>query len=172
MPRKVLTDRGLKALKPAPDGKSFDVMDGIVPGFGVRVLASGRRSFILVGRYPGSRNPTRRALGAYGALELEKAREKARCWLALLEKGVDPQTQEQRERQAKERLRKNTFEAVAEDFIKKKLRSERKGDEVERDIRREFIPSWGSRPITELTRRDIRDAIEAKMDTAPAQARN
>ena len=73
MPRQVLTDRTLKALKPAPAGKRLDVMDAVVPGFGVRVTdkvdekgRAAQRTFILVTRYPGSSNPTRRALGDYG----------------------------------------------------------------------------------------------------------
>ena len=35
--KRALNDRLLKSLKPAPAGKTYDVMDTIVPGFGVRV---------------------------------------------------------------------------------------------------------------------------------------
>jgi hypothetical protein len=65
MPKQNLTDRTLKALerKPADKGKTRDVMDTVTPGFGVRVSETGRRTFILVARYPGSDHPTRRALG-------------------------------------------------------------------------------------------------------------
>jgi len=45
---------------------------------------------VLATRYPGSRNPTRRALGGYGELTLEQARVKARKWLELIHRGVDP----------------------------------------------------------------------------------
>ena len=44
-------------------------MDTDVPGFGVRVSEMGQKTFILIARYPGSSNPTRRALGEYPALE-------------------------------------------------------------------------------------------------------
>ncbi|HEY5129860.1 MAG TPA: hypothetical protein VIJ35_21675, partial [Bradyrhizobium sp.] len=57
-PKKALNDRGLKALKPAPKGETYDVADSIVPGFGVRVSETGRKTFILIARYPGSGNPT------------------------------------------------------------------------------------------------------------------
>ena len=73
-----LTDRTLKALKPAEAAKPYDVMDEHFPGFGVRVSETGRKTFILVGRYGGKKNPTRRALGRYGPLTLEAARRKAR----------------------------------------------------------------------------------------------
>src|SRR6516164_8208202 len=89
MPRTTLTDRGLRAYKDALPGKTYDRMDSQVPGFGVRVSEKGRRTFILVTRYPGSRNPTRRAIGEYDAISLADARETARDWLAMIRRGVD-----------------------------------------------------------------------------------
>jgi hypothetical protein len=83
---------------------------------------------------PGGRNPTRRALGGYGELTLEKARAKARDWLELIRRGIDPQVEEQRLRHAEHRRLQNTFEVVAEDFIKEKVSRERKSKEVERDF--------------------------------------
>ena len=55
-----LTDRKLKTLKTT--GERYDVMDADVPGFGVRVSERGQRTFILIARFPGSSNPTRRAV--------------------------------------------------------------------------------------------------------------
>ena len=45
---------------------------------------TGQRTFVLIARYPGSSNPTRRALGEYPALSLEQARERARDWRDLI----------------------------------------------------------------------------------------
>ena len=73
---------------------------------------------ILVARFPGSKNPTRRALGEYGALTLDQARGKARDWLELIRKGVDPRDEEERTRLAAQRQRETTFEAVVEEFIR------------------------------------------------------
>jgi integrase len=51
--------------------------------------------------------------------------------------------------------------------------TQRKGAEVERDVRREFVAAWGARPITDITALDVRDVIRAKTaDGHPAQARN
>jgi integrase len=171
---KVLTDRKLQALKrkPPKPGTTRDVDDGEVPGLKARVMPSGERSFVLVGRFPGSQNPTRRSLGMYGELTLSEARDKARKWRELLKRGIDPRDQEDRDRRQEQRKRANTFAAVAEDFITDKLPSERKGREVERDIRREFIPLWGGRPITDIEPIDGRAVIKAVKDRAPAQARN
>ena len=44
MARKVLTDRTLKSLKPA--ASHYDVWDATVPGLGVRVSQTGRKTFV------------------------------------------------------------------------------------------------------------------------------
>ena len=93
MARKTLTDRLLKTLK-------TDAADSIVPGLAVRVGAAGQKTFVLVGRFPGRTNPTRRAIGAYPAISLEQARATARDWIALTQRGLDPAVQVAIEREA------------------------------------------------------------------------
>ena len=150
--RKRLTDRTLKALKPMA-GKLYDVMDSDVRGLGVRVSETGRLTFVLVARFPGSKNPTRRALGEYGALTLEKARAKARDWLELLRKGVDPREDEDRKRIEQQRRRANSFRVVCEEYIRLAVigpnldePKQRKGIETKRDLEKEFIARWGAGP--------------------------
>jgi integrase len=162
--KRTLTDRTLKALKPAKAGKRYDVSDSVVPGLAVRVTDSGQRTFVLIARFPGSKNPTRRALGEYGALTLEQARHNARHWLEMLRRGVDPKEEEEKKRAAELRRRQNTFAAVAEDFIRDKLSGERRGKDAERDIRREFLPRWGKLPVTEISDAHVREVIKAVKD--------
>jgi hypothetical protein len=48
---------------------------------GVRVSDSGRRTFVLMARFPRNpKNPTRVALGTYPTMSLADAREKASRW--------------------------------------------------------------------------------------------
>src|SRR3954468_3389207 len=91
-----LTDPLLKSLakRPAPARKTYDVPDQIVPGLHVLGPPKGRPPFILLGRFGGSKNPTRRARGEDGVLTLEKAREKAQAWHSLIKRGIDPRDQE------------------------------------------------------------------------------
>src|SRR5689334_9746850 len=98
MGRQLLTDRLLRGLekKPAQKGKHYDVQDAIVPGLAVRVSETGRRTFVLVTRFPGRSNPTRRAIGEYGAVTLEGARQTARDWLSLVKQGKDPAIEQER----------------------------------------------------------------------------
>src|SRR5688572_25055880 len=111
MSRKILTDRSIKALKAALPGRRYEIADAVVPGFGVRVTDKGQRSYFLLTRYPGSPNPTRRSLGEVGAVDLADARQKARDWLALLKKGIDPKIAEERARQAELQRQRHTFGA-------------------------------------------------------------
>jgi integrase len=176
----VLTERKVETLKPAEAGKRYQVMDALVPGFGVRVTDRGERSFILYTRYPGKPGPARRRLGRVGELTLADAREKARQWLALIDRGIDPDVEEERARRQENERRANSFAAVADDFIRLAVigpdparPKQRKGEEVKRDIEREFISRWRSRPITEIMSRDITAVIDAAVARgAPYQAHN
>jgi integrase len=170
-PKKTLSDRGLKALKPAPKGATYDQMDSVVPGFGVRVSEAGRKTFILVARFPGSPHPTRRSLGLYGALTLEQARNKARDWLELIRKGIDPRAEEERQRVAEQRKRNNTFVSVVEDFIRLAVigpdpenPKQRRGAKVARELRQFFVRLWGGKPVAEITREDIQSVIKGIRD--------
>ena len=172
MAKQTLTDRKLQALKAAPAGQRYEIMDQVIAGFGVRVSDTGLRSFIFKTRYPGSPHPTRRTLGEYPALTLEEAREKAADWRKLIKQGTDPAIAEQRRREAEQHKQTTTVGAVADDFFAEKLAGERKGREAEWTFRREFLSTWGRRPITEITDLDILAVIKAKKRTAPAEARN
>ena len=86
--KRTLNDRMVKALKPAPAGKRYEIKDAIVPGFRVIVTDNGHRTYMLRTRYPGARHSTRRELGDCGVIGLEAARDKARAWLELISKGI------------------------------------------------------------------------------------
>lgn len=168
MNKRQLTDRSVKALKPAPPGKRYEVMDTIVPGLGVRVTDKGKKTFVLVARFPKHpENPTRRAITAES---LAKARERARHWLELIEAGVDPKDDERRRSAAEKQVRDNTFGVAIEDYIKRRLAGQRRGAAAEREIRNDLIPAWKDMPLTEITRRDVIELVERIAERAPYQA--
>jgi integrase len=169
--KKVLTDRALKALKPAKPQSRYEVSDAVVPGLAVRVTPAGQRTFVLIARYPGSSNPTRRAIGEYGAITLDQARAEARKWLDLLKRGKDPKAERERAKRAELRKQENTFAAVAEEYLKRHVKDQRTARVVERDIRKELINRWAARPVTDITRDDVVALIEEIADRpAPAMA--
>jgi integrase len=168
------TDRYLKALKPAALGTRYEVADAIVPGLYVRVTdkadgdkAPRHRTFVLVARYPGSKHPTRRAIGEYDATSLDEARETAREWLRMIRGGKDPRAEEERARQAELRKQAHTFAAVAEEYFAsdkfKKLRTAR---DIERDLKRLVVSRWKDRALADITRHDVKALIkEIAVDT-------
>jgi integrase len=194
MPRTKLTDRYLRSLKPSADGRPYEVMDSVIAPMGMRVMGKAPQvtlTFILIARYPPRTNPTRRALGAYidretaldremtvdellaaDVLTLAEARLKAQAWLGMIGRGIDPAVETERRRQAEAQRQENTFGIVFGAFAADKLSKERKGEEVARDIRKEFLPRWEARPIADITDLDVLAVITAKKKTAPAQARN
>jgi hypothetical protein len=87
MPR--LTKRTVDAAEPT--GQEYFLWDADLRGFGLRVLRSGRKSYVVQYRTGGRGGPTRRkALGLHGVLTAEEARSEARKWLAERAKGNDP----------------------------------------------------------------------------------
>jgi len=130
-------------------------MDSEVRGFGLRVSETGQKTFILIARYPGSPNPTRRAIGEYPSLSLEKARERARRWRDLVGQGIDPKAEEERLKRIELRKQQTTFAAVAEDYLERHVKGQRRASDSEREIRKELIAPLGERPIASITREDV-----------------
>ena len=178
MARVNLTDRRIAALQPDPSGKKRpELRDSQVPGLVLR-LAAKRKTFVLHARFPGAKHPTRRALGEYGALTIEQARDLAREWQAQITRGVDPAAEKKRRedeaRRAAEQQhlrQEGLFAAVAEDYLKRRVAGQRRARTVERIIRGKLVPAWGDKPITDITRRDVVRLVETiNDDGAPVMA--
>jgi integrase len=186
MAKRLLTDRFLRALPPAPRGQRIEHWDARLPGFGVRVHdtkdadpmrrgKAGRITFVLYARFSRGAASARRTIGTYGAITLERARRTAGEWRSLIAKGIDPAVIEAEARAKAERERalriRHSFTAVAEAFIEDKLKHERSGKTAERDLRAVFIAAWADRPVGEITTLDVLTIINARKRTAPQMAR-
>ena len=82
MPKVVLIDRAIKALKPAPVGKRAMHWDAALSNFAVRVTDKGRKTFLVVRRLAGSGKLIFHRPGEYDEtrtdhLTLSQARAKA-----------------------------------------------------------------------------------------------
>jgi integrase len=169
-----LTDRFIKSRPAAPAGERTDYGDALVPGLVLRVTDRGHKSFALRARYPlQPTNPTRRLIGEVGAISLEQARQKAREWLELIGKGIDPKIEAERQKAAAHRRQANTFACVAQDFLDQHVVKLAKSAEAERIIKGEFVRRWAGRPITDIAPIEVSAAILAIVKRgAPYQARN
>lgn len=185
--RKLLTDRYLRALPPAPPGQRVEVYDARLPGFGIRVSDTNdvdpsrrgkarRVTFILYCRFTPGAAATRRTIGVYGpdAMSLEEARRIAGEWRSLVARGVDPAVIEAERRAVEARERalriRHSFTVVAEAFIADKLAKERNGKVAERDLRNFFMAAWGERPVSEISTLDVLEIINTKKRTVPKMA--
>jgi integrase len=169
----MLTAKFIASLKPAAPGQRAHYWDALVPGFGLRVTDRGAKSFVVYRRWPGSRAPSRRTIGDIKSVTLAEARDKAREWITLAERGIDPAEQQRQSKIAEQRRRQSTFKAVVEAWLASdEVRRTRTANNVARETRDEFVAIWGDWALTDVTAADIAAVIRAKAATHPAQARN
>jgi integrase len=148
-----LTDRTVKAAKQ-------DIADAVVPGLMLRVRPSGAKSYALVARFPGSANPTRRTIASVGAISLAGAREKARQWHELLQRGIDPAAELEREKVEADRKRNDTVGALCETYLARQVIGKaRQEKRTMHNFRNILIPLFGHRPIAELNHREVSLAL-------------
>src|SRR5215204_3773565 len=94
-----LTKRAVDAL--APRSKPFVAYDAELKGFGVRVLPSGAKSWVVEYRPGGggrSVSKRRMTLGSTGTLTPDEARRLARDHLASVRLGADPASDRRQQR--------------------------------------------------------------------------
>jgi integrase len=134
---------------PTPQKGEVKIWDSELKGFGFRVRASGHRCWFI--QYRNESGRTRRyALGNYGTLTPEEARQEAKQKLAAAAKGEDPTEDRKQKRQA---------ETVAEFAVLYMERHAKVGKKSwqadERRLRRYILPDFGQRPLAEVTRTDV-----------------
>ena len=107
-----LTKATIARLK-LPEGKTDVIFfDDDDPGFGLRIRAGGKRTWIV--QYRVGRQQRRVTLGAVNALDPEKARKAARDRLAQVTLGGDPQ----RDRMEARASAATTFGSVVNRYLK------------------------------------------------------
>lgn len=170
--RKTLTVKAIESLPAAGGGKRYDVLDAVVPGFGVRVMPTGRKSYFLLARFPGQKNPTRRTIAPVGRIELSQARETARGWLSELVAGIDPAKRAAEQAAEVALMASKGFESVCNEFLEKHVRRKglRSAKETERIIARELLPHWKERAFEDIRRSDVSALLDQIQERAPVQA--
>ena len=77
-----LTELAVARLRPPRDRDFVWHADRLLPSFGLRLYRTGRKTWGILRRWDGARNPTFRPFGEYPELSLAEARAKARAILA------------------------------------------------------------------------------------------
>jgi integrase len=107
-----LTAAEVRALRLKDGATEAIVFDGDVPGFGIRLRASGAKTFVF--QYKLGAKQRRVSLGPVSASDIIKVRETAKTLYAAVRLGRDPAGEKQRARlKAAE-----TFEAVAAHYLR------------------------------------------------------
>jgi integrase len=145
-----LTKRTVDTTKPVA-GRDLVVWDSELPGFGLRVKPSGRKSYVLQFRNRQGRS-RRLTLGAHGILTPDAARRQAKQLLAEVERGADPVTEREQERRAA------SVAELAELYMEQHLIPKGKPGSVVAFrglLDRHILPALGRLKVAEVTRADV-----------------
>jgi integrase len=155
--RQVLTDRYLRSLVPGRTPKDYS--DLHQRGLIAWLLPSGTIQFVVRYRWQGKNR--RHKLGDYSdVFTLAKARKAARAALTKVDAGLDPAGALQAAKRAP--VAGATWADLTADYIERHAkRKKRSWKDDERMLTAEIPASWQTRPVTAITRRDVRDLVEA-----------
>lgn len=148
-------------VKAAPVGFTWDDQ---LPGFGLRVLASGRRSYVL--RYRTATGTDRLlTIGTADELHTDAARELARQARADVRHGRDPRAERRALREAPR------LEKLRDEFMAKHASQKKAGTARNYEIlwRRHILPIMGNPAVADITEADIL-RVKDRMAATPTNA--
>jgi integrase len=177
---KILTQLAVDRLKPPAKGRRI-FWDAALPGFGLRLSATGARSWVAMGRVDG--RPTLETIGSTAQIpKVDQARERARGAILKMKSGTKPLDERKAERRrreaaaveaerAAERAIHERFDAVAQRFLEERPFQLRKGwapkyvSEVRRIFEHDLYPRWRGRSIRDIATEDVKALLKAKAAT-------
>ena len=129
--------------------REYFIWDEDLPGFGLRVLPSGRKRYII--QYRAGGRSRRISLGASSVLTCEQARSRAITIIAATKNGDDPAARRDADRRA------ITVKELAERFEREHIDLRLKPSTAKgykRMLERFVLPRLGNHRLTEVTRAD------------------
>ena len=164
MPKISMTDQWLQKLK--SQEKQVDYFDMMLPGLGLRVGKTGKKTWVVMYRVKSHKKKHRLTLKKkYPQLSLKDARIKAKAILVEADKGNDPAGEKQKLKKAP------TLADLANEYLEKYAIHKKSRYEDQRIIAKDFIPAWGNWKAKDVKRRDVLRLLDGVMDRgAPIQA--
>jgi integrase len=147
-----LTAKGVEAETPGMARR--EIPDALLPGLYLIVQPSGAKSWAVRYRHDGKTR--KHTLGPYPRLNLKEARELGSKALRTAASGNDPAHEE------KEARLESVRTAVAQ-FLDKHCKHNQRlstRKETARLLSLDVLPAWGNRPISTITRDDVRSVID------------
>lgn len=144
-----LTKLAIATAKYEGEGGSRDVRwDDAVKGFGVRIMPSGAKSFVLSYRMRARKHLM--TIGPCNVLQLNEARNKARRYLAQILEGQDPLNERQSARNSL------SVRDVCQAYIERRAKPFLKSwKQTERRVNTHILPALGSISADQLRREDV-----------------
>lgn len=156
-----LTKTAVEAIAPPEKGERL-VWDTELVGFGLRVTAKGKRSYIAQRRVNGK---TRRVtISQHGLYTAEEARKKVRTALGNMTEGEDPAVTK-----ARRKVMATTLRDATEGYLRDRDLKPRTVADVRRQLNGAFL-SWKDRPLVEITREEVARRFRELSASAPSQA--
>ena len=147
--------------------RDYELRDTIIPGFMLKVTPAGGKIFML--QYVTNAGVRRKpALGRFGELTVDQARNLAQDWMAEVRQGRDPCAAKTAARAAP------TMKEMCTKFIEDYSKLHNKPSTVEgneRTIKNNVIPRFGKMKVQEITRAHISEAMTAMADRPTAANR-
>ncbi len=160
------TDKSIESLKKT--GTRYIAWKDNGNGFGVRVSANGKKTFIYMYRFEGrSRMMT---LGNYPAVKLADANRLHADAISSLDKNIDPGATKQTKKI--EDIQAYTIESLVDEYIEKWAKPRKRSWARDKAIlEKDVVHRWKKRKAKSITRRDIIGLLDAIVDRdSPIQA--
>lgn len=159
MPQTRLTQLAVDRLAPPKTGRIIH-WDRLLPGFGIRLTASGARSWVAMYRVNGK--AVMETIGTVAKVsKVEDARELARASMAKAEGGINPVAEKRIEAQ---RSAAATVEAAIERYLAHCDRTlkPKTAREWRRIFEHDVLPRWGDRQLAEIAKADVLELVNDK----------
>lgn len=163
MPKIKLTKTAVDAAN--PQERDYELRDTTIPGFLLKVTPAGRKTF-MIAYVTNSGQRRKPAIGRYGEITVEQARNIAQDWLAEVRRGGDPSAERTASRQAP--TVKELFDRFITDYSEGRNKPSTVKSNRDR-AKRHLIPKLGHLKVPEVTRADIADLMK-KMAKSPVSA--